>query len=465
MNSVSLQLHLEELKKAYLHEPAPSFEVRKERILRIVQMINKYEENLCKVVSADFGVRHSVETRLIELNTVRQAAKFAIKHLKDWMAPRSVDLPFHLRSSNAWTQSQAKGVVGIISSWNYPIQLALVPAIAAIAAGNRVWLKPSERSARTSGYLATIITEYFHPLEFSVTAGDSSLASDFAALPFDHLFFTGSSVTGKKVMRAASDNLTPITLELGGKSPAIIHTDASLKEAAKKIIYGKLLNGGQTCIAPDYVLIKHELIPALQAELKTAAQQMFSNDEELTSAIDQAQTVRWMTLVNDAISKGAQATPLLESSSTRPFTPLLLSQVSDDSLVMKEEVFGPILPIIGIASVDEAINYVNDRDHPLALYWFGKDKKVLKEILARTHSGGVCVNDTLLHAGVENLPFGGIGASGMGSYHGKAGFDTFSHQKPVLEVKGFLGMRKWMGTNLAHPPYGKAIEKLIRKMS
>ncbi|MEY4624803.1 MAG: hypothetical protein RL061_328 [Pseudomonadota bacterium] len=465
MNSVSLQLHLEELKKAYLHEPAPSFEVRKERILRIVQMINKYEENLCKVVSADFGVRHSVETRLIELNTVRQAAKFAIKHLKDWMAPRSVDLPFYLRSSNAWTQSQAKGVVGIISSWNYPIQLALVPAIAAIAAGNRVWLKPSERSARTSGYLATIITEYFHPLEFSVTSGDSSLASDFAALPFDHLFFTGSSATGKKVMRAASDNLTPITLELGGKSPAIIHTDASLKEAAKKIIYGKLLNGGQTCIAPDYILIKHELIPALQTELKTAAQEMFSNDEELTNAIDQAQTVRWMTLVNDAISKGAQATPLLEASPTRPFTPLLLSQVSDDSLVMKEEVFGPILPIIGISSVDEAIDYVNDRDHPLALYWFGKDKKVLKEILARTHSGGVCVNDTLLHAGIENLPFGGIGASGMGSYHGKAGFDTFSHQKPVLEVKGFLGMRKWMGTNLAHPPYGKAIEKLIRKMS
>jgi coniferyl-aldehyde dehydrogenase len=465
MNSVSLQLHLEELKKAYLHEPAPSFEVRKERILRIVQMINKYEENLCKVVSADFGVRHSVETRLIELNTVRQAAKFAIKHLKDWMAPRSVDLPFYLRSSNAWTQSQAKGVVGIISSWNYPIQLALVPAIAAIAAGNRVWLKPSERSARTSGYLATIITEYFHPLEFSVTSGDSSLASDFAALPFDHLFFTGSSATGKKVMRAASDNLTPITLELGGKSPAIIHTDASLKEAAKKIIYGKLLNGGQTCIAPDYILIKHELIPALQTELKTAAQEMFSNDEELTNAIDQAQTVRWMTLVNDAISKGAQATPLLEASPTRPFTPLLLSQVSHDSLVMKEEVFGPILPIIGISSVDEAIDYVNDRDHPLALYWFGKDKKVLKEILARTHSGGVCVNDTLLHAGIENLPFGGIGASGMGSYHGKAGFDTFSHQKPVLEVKGFLGMRKWMGTNLAHPPYGKAIEKLIRKMS
>jgi len=465
MNSVSLQLHLEELKKAYLHEPAPSFEVRKERILRIVQMINKYEENLCKVVSADFGVRHSVETRLIELNTVRQAAKFAIKHLKDWMAPRSVDLPFYLRSSNAWTQSQAKGVVGIISSWNYPIQLALVPAIAAIAAGNRVWLKPSERSARTSGYLATIITEYFHPLEFSVTSGDSSLASDFAALPFDHLFFTGSSATGKKVMRAASDNLTPITLELGGKSPAIIHTDASLKEAAKKIIYGKLLNGGQTCIAPDYILIKHELIPALQTELKTAAQEMFSNDEELTNAIDQAQTVRWMTLVNDAISKGAQATPLLEASPTRPFTPLLLSQISDDSLVMKEEVFGPILPIIGISLVDEAIDYVNDRDHPLALYWFGKDKKVLKEILARTHSGGVCVNDTLLHAGIENLPFGGIGASGMGSYHGKAGFDTFSHQKPVLEVKGFLGMRKWMGTNLAHPPYGKAIEKLIRKMS
>jgi len=465
MNSVHLQLHLEELKKSYVHDPEPSFEVRKERIQRIVQMINKYEENLCKVVSADFGVRHTVETRLIELNTVRQAAKYTIKHLKSWMKSSQVDLPSQLSSSKAWIKPQAKGVVGIMSPWNYPIQLALVPAIAAIAAGNRVWLKPSERSARTSGYLATIISEYFHPLEFSVTNGDATLAQDFASLPFDHLFFTGSSATGKKVMKAAADQLTPLTLELGGKSPAIIHTDASLKEAAKKIIYGKLLNSGQTCIAPDYILINHALVPALQKELQTAASEMFANDEELTNPIDQAQTVRWMTLINDAISKGAQATPLLTNQTSKAFSPVMLHQVPDDALVMKEEIFGPILPIISIDSTEDAIEYINSKDRPLALYWFGKDKKIIQEILSRTHSGGVCINDTLLQAAVEDLPFGGIGASGMGSYHGKAGFDTFSHPKSVLEVKSFLGLGRWTGTNLAHPPYGSRIEKIIRKLS
>ena len=465
MNSTILKLHLEELKKAYIHEPNPSFESRKERILRVVAMVNKYEENLCKVVSADFGIRHSVETRLIELNAVRQVAKHTIKHLKTWMKSQAVDLPSQLRPSKAWLQPQAKGVVGIMSPWNYPILLALGPAIAAIAAGNRVWLKPSERSARTSGYLATMVGEYFHPLEFSVTTGDAQLAADFAALPFDHLFFTGSSATGKKVMRAAADNLTPVTLELGGKSPAIIHSDASLKEVAKKIIYGKLLNGGQTCVAPDYVLIQHEKIPELQKELSRAAQLMFQNDAELTNPIDKAQTVRWMSLVNDAVSRGAEVTELLEPSESRAFTPVMLHRVSDEALIMNEEIFGPILPIIGISTVEDAINYVNNREHPLALYWFGKNQKVLKEILSRTHAGGVCINDTLLQAGIDNLPFGGIGASGMGSYHGKAGFDTFSHQKPVLEVKSFLGIKKWMGTNLVHPPYGPTIEKIIRRLS
>jgi coniferyl-aldehyde dehydrogenase len=464
MNSVMLNLHLEELKKAYDHEPNPSFQVRKERILRIVAMINKYEENLCKVVSADFGVRHSVETRLIELNSIKQVAKHTIKHLKAWMKPQEVDLPFQLRSSKAWLQPQARGVVGIMSPWNYPILLALAPAISAIAAGNRVWLKPSERSLRTSGYLATMVAEYFHPLEFSVTTGDATLASDFSALPFDHLFFTGSTATGKKVVRAASYNLTPITLELGGKSPAIIHSDASLKEVAKKIIYGKLINGGQTCIAPDYILIKHEKIPALEKELQDAARLMFSDETVLTSPIDKAQTVRWMNLVNDAASKGAQIKELLAPSESRSFTPVIMSQVPKNALIMHEEIFGPILPIIGINSTEDAINYVNSKDRPLALYWFGKDKKVLNEIITRTHAGGVCINDTLLHASVESLPFGGIGASGMGSYHGKAGFDTFSHHKPVLDVRPLWGIRRWMGTNLVHPPYGSAVEKIIRRM-
>ena len=460
----ALYLHLEDLKKAYQHDAYPSLAVRKERIERIINMVNKYEDNLCKVVLADFGHRHSIETRLAELNVIRQAARYAIKHLDKWMQAHSVEVPTHLKPSKASIQAQPKGVVGIMSPWNYPLQLALVPAISALAAGNRVWLKPSERAPRTAGYLATMIAEYFHPLEFSVTTGDAAVAKEFSSLAFDHLFFTGSTATGKQVMRAAADSLTPVTLELGGKSPAIVHSDAHLEDAAKRIIYGKLFNNGQTCVAPDYVLIKKELIPQLLTACQQAAKNMFSNPSDLTHPIDQAQLNRWQYLTQEAVSKGAQSTELLEPHPKRPFTPTILTDVSADSLIMKEEIFGPILPIIGVNSQEEVIEYIQNQDRPLAMYWFGKDKKVVSDLLLKTHAGGVTINDTLLHVAIEELPFCGIGASGMGSYHGQFGFNTFSHQKPVLEIKGFLGIRKWMGTSLAHPPYGKTIEKLIRRL-
>ena len=278
----ALYLHLEDLKKAYQHDAYPSLAVRKERIERIIKMINKYEDNLCKVVLADFGHRHPVETRLAELNAIKQAARYAIKHLDKWMQAHSIEVPTHLKPSKASIQAQPKGVVGIMSPWNYPISLALVPAIAALAAGNRVWLKPSERSSRTSGFLASLIQEYFHPSEFCVSTGGADVAEQFATLPFAHLFFTGSEAIGKKVMRAASENLTPVTLELGGKSPAIIDPSANIKDAAEAIIYGKLLNNGQTCIAPDYILVEASQQEALINALQIAAQAQFSNPEELT---------------------------------------------------------------------------------------------------------------------------------------------------------------------------------------
>ena len=321
----ALQLQLEDLQQAFAHEPSPSFAERKERIERVVAMIDKYEDNLCKVVHADFGNRHSVETRLTELAMVRQAAKYAIKHLKSWMKMRDISMPMHLKPSKAWVQAQPKGVVGIISPWNYPIQLALIPAISAIAAGNRVWLKLSERSPRTSGYLATIIGEFFHPLELCVTTGGEDVARDFSELAFDHLFFTGSTATGKRVMRAAADNLTPLTLELGGKSPVVINDDANLEDAATRIIFGKLINCGQTCVAPDYILIKHELIPELKDALVQAAGSLFKDPSELTHSIDQEQLSRWQQLVSDARSKGARVTPLLPESENHPFTPLMLT--------------------------------------------------------------------------------------------------------------------------------------------
>jgi coniferyl-aldehyde dehydrogenase len=461
----ALQLQLEDLQQAFAHEPSPSFAERKERIERVVAMIDKYEENLCKVVHADFGNRHSVETRLTELAMVRQAAKYTIKHLKSWMKMRDISLPIHLKPSKAWVQAQAKGVVGIISPWNYPIQLALIPAISALAAGNRVWLKLSERSPRTSGYLATIIGEFFHPLEFCVTTGGEDVARDFSELAFDHLFFTGSTAIGKRVMRAAADNLTPLTLELGGKSPVVINDDANLVDAATRIIYGKLINGGQTCVAPDYILIKHELIPELKNALVQAAESLFKDPAELTHPIDQKQLSRWQQLISDASSKGAQVHPLLPESEDRPFTPVILTQVAPNSLMMQEEIFGPLLPIVGVSSNEDAIEFINTKDHPLAIYWFGKDKKALRNLISKTHSGSVVANDTLLQAGVEQIPFGGIGASGMGAYHGQAGFDTFSHLKPVLQVRGLLGIRAWMGSKLAHPPYNKTTERLLRWLS
>ena len=458
----ALQLQLEDLQQAFAHDPSPSFAERKERIERVVAMIDKYEENLCKVVHADFGNRHYVETRLTELAMVRQAAKYAIKHLKSWMKMRDISIPMHLKPSKAWVQAQPKGVVGIISPWNYPIQLALIPAISAIAAGNRVWLKLSERSPRTSGYLATIIGEFFHPLELSVTTGGEDVARDFSELAFDHLFFTGSTAIGKRVMRAAAENLTPLTLELGGKSPVVINHDADLSDAASRIIFGKLINGGQTCVAPDYILIKHDLIPELQNALVQAAETLFKDPSELTHPIDKEQLARWQQLIADAISKGAQVNPLLPESENRPFTPVTVTQVSPNSLVMQEEIFGPILPIIGVSSEEDAIEFINSKDCPLTIYWFGKNKKALRNLISKTHSGSVTANDTLIQAGIEQMPFGGIGASGMGTYHGQAGFDTFSHLKPTLQVRGLLGIKAWMGSKLAHPPYNKTTERLLR---
>lgn len=460
MNRFTLQL--EEIKTAYIAEPNPSLEVRLERIRKIEQMITANEDKICKALEADFGFRHPMETRLAEFGMIYQACKHTSKHLKEWMKPTQVETPGFLGSSQAWIESQSIGVVGILSPWNYPIHLALLPAIAAIAAGNRVWLKTSERSSRTSGFLAGLIQEYFHPTEFCVSTGGPDVAEIFASLPFDHLFFTGSEVIAKKVMRSAAENLTPVTLELGGKSPAVIDSSAKLADAAASIVYGKLINAGQTCIAPDYVLLQQGQLDPFVAELKQAAQKQYSADTQLTGPIDENQLARWKFLVEDAVTRGAQVIPLLTEVENENFMPVALLNVSKDAVVMQEEIFGPILPIVVIEDINAAITYVNSKPNPLALYWFGRDNKNQLRWITETRSGGMTINDTLLHAAVETLPFGGIGASGMGAYRGKTGFDTLSHQKSVLEVHSFLGIKMFKGTNMARPPYGKKTEFLLR---
>lgn len=464
MNRFTIQL--EEIKAAYAAEPNPTLEVRLERIGRIEKMIKANEEKICKALTADFGVRNPSETRLAEFRMVSQACRFVRKNLQDWMRPVQMETPSYLSSSEAWIENQSIGVVGIISAWNYPVQLALLPAISALAAGNRVWLKPSERSSRTSGFLASLIQEYFHPTEFSVSTGGIEVAEQFAALPFAHLLFTGSEATGKKVMRAASENLTPVTLELGGKTPAIIDSTANLKEAAQAIAYGKLLNNGQTCIAPDYVLLEANQQDAFIKELQIAAQAQFSNPDELTGPIDERQLQYWQDLLSDAINRGAKPIPLLQKSGEdqQRFEPVALINTPAEARVLHEEIFGPVLPIVVVENSAAAIAYVNQKPNPLALYWFGKNKKHLHEVLQETRSGGVTVNDVFLHATVETLPFGGVGASGMGRYHGKAGFDTFSHKKSILDVRGFLGTNLLKGTKPARPPYGKKTERLLRRL-
>lgn len=467
MNRLTIQL--DEIRAAYAAEPHSTLEKRLERIGRVEAMLRANEEKLCKAVAADFGHRHPIETQLAELNQIYQACRYTKKRLKEWLKPVPLETPAYLSSSTAWMKAQPKGIVGVMSPWNYPILLALAPAIAALAAGNRVWLKPSERSSRTSGFLASLIQEYFHFTEFNVTTGDANTAADFAALPFDHLFFSGSTAVGKKVMRAAADNLVPITLELGGKSPALVDASANLCDAASSIVYGKLLNCGQTCIAPDYVLVGEQQHDALLAELIGAAQVQFSKAEMLTGPIDPEQTARWHFLVEDAIAHGATATPLLKSSteSGRVFEPVALSNVNPKSAVMQEEIFGPILPIVTVADgTTSMIDFINagSSPTPLALYWFGKNKVNLNRVIADTRSGGITVNDVLLHAACDGIPFGGIGASGMGSYHGKAGFNTFSHYKPVLQVRGLFGLNWLRGTSAVHPPYGKKVARLLKHL-
>ena len=470
MNRLTIQL--DEIKAASAAEPQASLALRLERIGRIEAMLRANEEKLCKVLAADFGHRHPIETQLAEFSQIYQACRFAKKHLKEWMKPVALDTPTHLGSSSAWMQAQPKGIVGIMSPWNYPILLALAPAVAALAAGNRVWLKPSERSSRSSGFLAGLIQEYFHFTEFNVTTGDATIAADFAALPLDHLFFSGSTATGKKVMRAAAEHLVPLTLELGGKSPAIIDASANLREAAASIIYGKLLNAGQTCIAPDYAVVSRHQRDALITELTRAAQMQFSDPTEFTGPIDVEQTARWHFLVEDAVAQGATALPLLPPATQdqRVFEPVILMNISANAAVMQEEIFGPILPIMTISdgpdATAEAIELINlgSSPTPLALYWFGKNKANLNRIISETRSGGITVNDVFLHAACETIPFGGIGASGMGTYHGKAGFDTFSHYKPVLQVRGLLGLHWLSGTSVVRPPYGKKVARLLKHL-
>lgn len=449
-------------KKAFQKDPAPSRKERLSRLDALAKAVTSNEERIIKAVDGDFATRSRHETIISEIVVSIAAVNHAKRHLSKWMQPRYVPTPLHMQPAKSKLLPQPLGVVGIISPWNYPVQLALSPATAALAAGNRVMIKPSELTPRTSEILYDILHKEFDEDILSVVVGGVETGQAFTETPFDHLLFTGSTPVGRKVAMAAAKNLTPVTLELGGKSPAIIDKSANLDKAAAAIAHGKTFNAGQTCVAPDYVLTpKNKLRETVDAIVSNA--QAFYPDidetQDYTSIVSDRHFARLKTLVKDAQDRGAEivevGTPAaLHAKRKIPLT--LVINPPMDAIVMEEEIFGPVLPVIGIENQDEAISMVNDGDRPLALYWFGEDTKARDTVLEKTIAGGVTINDTLWHVAQESLPFGGVGASGQGAYHGDAGFETFSHLKPVFYQS------KFANAGALRPPFNIKTDKIIK---
>ncbi|MFZ4288519.1 coniferyl aldehyde dehydrogenase [Variovorax sp. HJSM1_2] len=445
--------------------------LRRDRLSRLSTLLDKHADALCAAVHADFGVRSPSLTQVADLFVLRNELRHAQRQLKRWMAPVRVSTPFYLWPSSAHVQRQALGVVGVISPWNYPLQLAFGPAMSAIAAGNRVMLKPSEFVPRTSELMAELVGKAFAPEEFSVVLGGADVAAEFSSLPFDHLFFTGSTRVGRVVAQAAATNLTPTTLELGGKSPCIVDASCDVAAVALKIAHGKLLNAGQTCIAPDYLLLPRGQEEAFAKAFMQAVVRLFpriAGNPDYAAIVNPQQHQRLQDLLADAEAQGARVEriypdtgPAFTSGEAgmpvdRQMPPTLVFDVTDHMRLLREEIFGPILPIIAYDSLDEAITHINARPRPLALYWFGSNRRHRDQVLAQTVSGGVTVNDTLVHFAHENLPFGGVGESGWGSGHGEAGFLRFSQQKPVLLQSRFGG------GSLFYPPYGARLARAMK---
>ena len=450
--------------------PAPTLAQRLDQLARLRAAISENEVRFEQAISADFGHRSRTETSIAETMLVLGEIKHATKHLKKWMAPQRVSTALQFMPAKNRLIPQPLGVVGIIAPWNYPLQLTLAPAVAALAAGNRVMIKPSELVPRFSALLREVISAKFDAGEMMVTGIEDDISQAFASLPFDHLMFTGSTRVGRLVAEAAGRNLTPVTLELGGKSPAIVDRSADIAEAATRIAYGKLLNAGQTCIAPDYALVPENSVQDFADQLAAEMRRMFGTDpdnKDYTSVVSDRHYARLEGLVADAAARGARimqpATPDDPAwKSKRKFPPTILTGVTPDMTIMQEEIFGPLLPILGYRDAAEPITYINKHDRPLALYWFGKDDATRDEVLSRTVSGGVTVNDCLFHFTQINQPMGGIGASGTGAYHGEWGFKTLSKLKPVFYRSPFNRLAD------LYPPYGAKIarlEKMLRFMS
>jgi len=464
--SRDLRTAFDALKAGYQAEPNPSYEQRIARLDTLAKLVKRHKADLVDAVREDFGARSAHETILAEVFSLLSAIQHMRKHLKGWMKPQGRSVALTLRPARAKVHYQPLGVVGVIAPWNYPFQLALGPTAAALAAGNRVLLKPSELTPRTAALLDRLLGEGFGKDVGAVVQGGAEVGAAFSALPFDHLLFTGSTKLGRLVMKAAAENLTPVTLELGGKSPCIVHESFPVDKAAERIAYGKCFNAGQTCIAPDYLLVPRAMVTPLVDALCAAVKRFYptlASNPDYTAVVNPRHYQRLQGLLADAKARGAKVVECNPAGETldpsqHKIAPTVLLDVDDEMEVMQDEIFGPLLPIVPYDTLQDAIAYVNARPRPLALYYFDHDGERTRDVLGRTVSGGACVNETIMHFAVEDLPFGGVGPSGLGAYHGPEGFQTFSHKKAVFY------QARLNGAGLIAPPYGERINRMIKML-
>lgn len=460
----SLQNQFDTQLQHFNQQGAPDYQSRIETLKHLKQQLLAHQAPLVEALAKDYGHRSHDDSLIADILPCINHINYTLKHLKKWMKPSRRHAGLLLSPAQVRVEYQALGVVGIIVPWNFPVMLSMGPLVTAIAAGNCAMVKMSEFTPNTNQVVKSIVSQCFTANNVCVVEGEADVAAAFSALPFQHILFTGSTQVGRHVMRAAAENLTPVTLELGGKSPTVIAPDMPITLAVERLIYGKCLNAGQICVAPDYVLCPEakvdEFINAYQMQFNKMYPD-FEHNPDYGNIINDRQHARLLAVLEDAKAKGAKitsATNSLPVSKNRKLPTQLITQVTDDMLLMEEEIFGPLLPIIPYNTLDEAINHIKSGARPLALYIMSLDKAVQQQILSQTHSGGVAINETVLHVAADDAPFGGIGPSGMGHYHGKEGFLTFSHAKTVLSSGRFST------SSLVHPPYGNTLQNILMKL-
>ena len=430
---------------------------RRRQLEQMARMLEENESALLDALKVDLG-KPAVEGFITDIAFVLSEIESVLKHLARWNRPKRVSSPLVTLPARSKLLPEPLGVVLVIAPWNYPVQLLLAPVVGAIAAGNAVVMKPSEISAATSALLGHLVPKYLDPSAIALIEGGVPRTTELLAERFDHIFYTGNGAVGRVVMAAAAKHLTPVTLELGGKSPVIVDRSANLKVAARRVAWGKWLNAGQTCIAPDYVLVHEQVRGAFLDELTTAMTAFYGHDPHASPDYGRIVSDRHFDRLTSLLQGGTVAVGGVTEASERYIAPTVLVDVDPSSALMQEEIFGPLLPVLTVPSARDAVDFVNERDHPLALYVFAGDRGVVDDVLARTASGGVTVNGTLLHFTNPHLPFGGIGESGMGAYHGEAGVRLFQHLKPVL-TRGTT-----MDPSFPYPPYNDLKAKIFRKI-